>query len=108
MSEPKFTKGPWNTICTEGSCECGLVFGEGGTVFIANAYGPRDVEQCDPVPGREEQIGNQHLIAAAPDLYAALGECLDALNNFGMLYADRLFEQVLAALAKARGEVSDA
>jgi hypothetical protein len=86
--------------------KCGLVFGAGGEVFVAEVFGPDDADKCDPVPHRKGQIGNQHLIAAAPDLYAALDACLDLIHNVGESHTV-LFDQVVNALAKARGEVSD-
>lgn len=46
-----------------------------------------------------EARANTHLIAAAPDMYAALRAFLEAYGS-----TDQLSEQARAALAKARGE----
>lgn len=50
-----------------------------------------------------------HLIAAAPDLYEALAECVDRIDTFygppGSNHIDReLIARARAALAKAREE----
>lgn len=53
------------------------------------------------------QKGNAYLIAAAPDLYEALSAALARLHsatNNNDEGADRLYEQALAALNRARGE----
>ena len=106
MSETKWTPGPWEVV-RHGS--------------IAEYLGPRvcrngnisdDIKLCGNrwVEGAwkddPEAHANMHLIAAAPDLYAAL-ERME--RHFRMLSPDMdapgsVFAQAIAALSKARGE----
>lgn len=53
-------------------------------------------------PDEQEQLANAHLIAAAPDLYAALDGLLGLLDA-GSLYEPQAYA-ARAALAKARGQ----
>lgn len=91
--ETKFTKGPWVAM------ENGWVEAGGGhPVCMINDSG---------LSGStfKEDIPNAHLIAAAPDLYEALVDMVDAveyLMNDGEGNKETL--AALAALAKARGE----
>lgn len=83
--------------------------------------GPWMIKQCDP-DGRVHEIrsangwltadvydeealkpGNANLIAAAPDLYAALSEWLE-IAEANKQYLGATGRRVRAALAKARGE----
>ena len=88
MSE--FTPGPWE------------VFNEG--------LGSYKVSKCDAWLGsstlrtNEENIANANLIAAAPELYAALERVLNQSWD-GPIDAEHYArKQAAAALAKARGE----
>lgn len=68
---------------------------------IVNAAEP--VRQLSP----EEQKKCAHLIAAAPDLLAALEACLPDLKHYAATHGpgpDRRLEQARAAIAKAKGE----
>lgn len=96
MSNTKFTPGPWVADTTDPSDVVVWAVPDPSDKFIAN-IGQR-VQQvqvafdCD--------IANAHLIAAAPDLYAALEMAqlwLDVDGRFDM-------QGINAALAKARGE----
>lgn len=49
------------------------------------------------------RIANAHLITAAPELYEALDGLVHVFRDSGM-YDEEVFEDALAALAKARGE----
>lgn len=53
-----------------------------------------------------EKRANAHLIAAAPDLYAALESVQRCAEGSGPFEIADLNRQVLAALAKARGETA--
>ena len=76
MSETKFTPGPWslphfaNPDC---ECKCGYVLVEGYCGAVAKVYYSQDraLGHGDNPPFYEA-CANAHLIAAAPDLYAAL------------------------------------
>ena len=93
--QPKWTKGPWPIKPTGDFKRIvigdGLVDGPGG-YEVAEVYS----DDCD----RDEAMANAHLIAAAPDLYAALEMAqlwLSVDGRFDM-------QGINAALAKARGE----
>jgi len=89
--ETKWTLGPWRYDRTNGSPTTGQHMIAGGKPgYLAEA---RD---C----GSGDVIANAHLIAAAPDLYAALEMAqlwLSVDGRFDM-------QGINAALAKARGE----
>lgn len=111
MSETKFTKGEWSLphFADEAvDCNCGSVLSEGyfgaiATVHIDNgkcvSQGGND---CPPL---EEAKANAHLIAAAPDLYAALEALQRRIVEADLWHGqeDEL-SAASAALAKARGE----
>jgi hypothetical protein len=97
MSEPKFTPGPWN---------CKGVHQDGCAVYVdvGTEPGLGDVAVLYRMGRHDEQLlANARLIAAAPDLYAALRElrnawCLNAcdaaspdegLNHLPECYAAR-------------------
>ena len=82
----KHTPGPW-VIDNDN-----VIYQEGTSEPIASA-----------APTADEKA-NAALIAAAPDLLAALESCSDALNTeAGGLYKARI-DQARAAIAKAKGE----
>jgi len=85
MNEPKFTPGPW-TSSENGTIDAGK--GSVGDVW------PFDV-------GREEMKSNAHLIAAAPDLYAALEELILAGQSFDIERTCAAIGQAHTALDKA-------
>lgn len=111
MSETLFTPGPWTVgklvVCQEESSNCWHTFsyqrdifpplGEAGPVAIVS----------------HEDAADAHLIAAAPDLYAALERFVSAaeswhnFHNHTDIQCDSLcacIEPGKAALAKAHGE----
>lgn len=121
MTEPKFTPGPWHpphfgdpTV----RCDCRSIVDEGyagGIALICVDNGIISIaDGGNDAPPREEAIANGHLIAAAPDLYAALaalllwlegGESDPATTGEGEMA--KMAELQLtgeAVLAKARGE----
>jgi hypothetical protein len=76
MSEPRFTPGPWslphfaNPDC---KCKCGYVLVDGYCGAVAKVYYSQDRElEHGDNPPFDEACANANLIAAAPDLYAAL------------------------------------
>lgn len=108
MSETKFTPGPWLTAWSDTHA------GQ-----IATIHGIRDelghvcwAEIWSPIwPESPTQSANAHLIAAAPDLYAALSNFVEGweTGDGGPVTVERIAEahkQACAALAKARGESS--
>lgn len=94
-----FTPGPWIVRCND------IVYsiGDNGGRFIA------DCERTDkskrPAPPCEEDQANAYLIAAAPELLAAL-EALISMTADDSDAPDRVsvFRQSAAAIAKAKGE----
>ena len=111
--QPKWTKGPWPIKPTGDFKRIvigdGLVDGPGG-YEVAEVYS----DDCD----RDEAMANAHLIAAAPDLYAALDDLLAAYAEpdqqiccgghgcgcRGASVRDLAEHRARAALAKARGQ----
>lgn len=84
------TPGPWQA-CKDGACTCGQVWSIPGDmpVFSALENGKRQIvglacNEWGDAPdliygavGKEQQVANARLIAAAPDLLAALKELHD-------------------------------
>lgn len=110
MSETRFTPGPWE--CKQVPTSSGRAFRIGKDAMLEP--GPRGccIIYDDYGHGTNERSANAALIAAAPDLYAALDELLDSfvedLMEVGYSEADLVdYETVVkarAAIAKARGE----
>ena len=93
MSDTKFTPGPWRYDRTNGSPTTGEHMIAGAKPgYLA------EVRDC----GSGDVRANTHLIAAAPDLYAALDGLLGLLDA-GSLYEPQAYA-ARAALAKARGQ----
>jgi len=109
----KFTPGPW-TVCnvTDVFTEIG---GENRAGIKADSNDGWQIADCNVgitfVGGEEcelslaEKRANAHLIAAAPELYAALKRLTEYGNVFRYRIGERNpYEQAVAALRKARGE----
>lgn len=88
--KPSFVNGPW--AYERDTMEPYVV---SGSVRIATCEGR----------GRES-IANAHLIAAAPEMYDMLAECMCALANpdFSGEHRTRLINYIQDTLKKARGE----
>lgn len=86
MNAPKFTPGPWRLHV------------DGVAVFGSNGEQVIDATVCSPNLTQEEIRMNARLIAAAPDMYAALDACMREGRN------PDTYEAGERALAKARGE----
>jgi hypothetical protein len=106
MSEPKFTKGPWRLDNDGDVCEA-------SGITIAFPQKPDPDPELDLLP-IVEMDANAHLIAAAPDLYEALDTLTCVVGLTAIKYPGQLavlqeaVDGARVALAKARGEVSDA
>lgn len=90
MSAPRFTPGPWRVVVTDDGGS--MVHGE--STAIATVWG-------------RDSGPNAHLIAAAPQLYAALAEAMGLLVSFENNddpSAEAIVDRARAALAKARGD----
>ena len=97
--QPKWTKGPWALLVEQSyrpECTVATIEQAGEDLpyrgMIARL---QSAEHIDGIDGAE-LTANAHLIAAAPDLYAAL---VHAQQN--MPHPDQMIDE---ALAKARGE----
>jgi hypothetical protein len=73
MSEKKFTPGPWKASGLE-------VFSTGSFRLSTTSAGSPRICVADNRIGKGD--ADAHLIAAAPDMYDALEELLDALDAF--------------------------
>lgn len=104
MNEPvRHTPGPWHPghLGSDGKCQCRSVCDEGYaggicTVHVGNGLPIGD--GGNDAPPRDEAVANMYLIAAAPDLLAAL-EAVMAEWREG--YGLQCVDQVRAAIAKA-------
>ena len=99
--QPKWTPGPWRYDRTNGSPTTGEHMIAGAKPgYLA------EVRDC----GSGDVRANAHLIAAAPDLYAALDNLETAATGAGVPHQQerKLLHECItaarAALAKARGE----
>jgi uncharacterized membrane protein len=88
-----YTPGPW--VVYDDSND-----GKTNRIEIA-ALGKTIARIYQSVP--EKDLPNAHLISAAPDLYEALQEIVDATDT-GWEHLDEMFTRARAALKKARGE----
>ena len=123
--QPKWTKGPWFIVTPTQGFEVCTIHGverqptEDGLgqtwVYIRPESLVRDGEWH--WPDEAECTANAHLIAAAPDLYAALDAAYDFIadqygdaeaqaleGEFVSKEARAIWETICAALAKARGQ----
>ncbi|WP_182356537.1 hypothetical protein [Komagataeibacter europaeus] len=115
MSEVKFTPGPWKRV-SDAQGTCGLMDPQQSGVAVAwfsNTFHPSNgyVGEKEHERGRPQREANVNLIAAAPDMYAALVDfieyerLMDAdRHTTGMLKYAGMREKIIKALAKARGE----
>ena len=100
-AEPKWTPGPW--FVTEDRNTWGWVEVDGPSINVSGPTKATDLTPDDKVI----RIAEAHLIAAAPDLYAALKSLVDAMDSPKTLRIDLLLARLgfaRIALAKARGE----
>ncbi len=107
MSAPKFTAGPWKRAHSHPDpvTRASVAYINGGhriaPLEIASVYG------C----GNAEQAANADLIAAAPELYAALSALLNFENadsRADMLTDVRLHEEREATVGRARAALAKA
>lgn len=106
MTDTKFTPGPWRVGDDDSLQQNGDLPILRDKTLIALTYSRRPLQSG----GEEETRANAHLIAAAPELYAALKEAryeLSVINAEGGMgdYSEQL-SKFESTLAKARGEWS--
>jgi hypothetical protein len=92
MSETKWTPGPWRLN------EWNHVVGPNGKEIRCTG-----LSLAGGNIGMDEPEANDRLIAAAPDLYAALADIVDVMDRLGGVQSERM-NRARRALARARGE----
>lgn len=107
MSDTKHTPGPWKYTQTKTGCDYGIS-APGCSNVLAEVYEEfigRGV--YEPLEAR----ANARLIAAAPELLAALEKCMEYIPGSevrswppGFRLKDAAVRAALAAIAKARGK----
>ena len=98
-SETKWTPGPWHWDAGDVGVEPGVLY--------ADIYTDDEAVIAMFNINLKEGTANARLIAAAPDLYAALERTLSWLTSYqgsGSMADHGPYNQARAALAKARGE----
>jgi hypothetical protein len=100
MSETKFTPKPWTLADVERGK---MVLGGAGRSYVASVTIEQIGGGAIAAAMEPQRLANADLIAAAPDLYAALTELL--FDAFEDAHPDSV-KAARAALAKARGETS--
>ena len=97
MSDTKFTPGPWG------------VWTVGGKLTVTDNANVNHLAYV--VKEQPTALANAHLIAAAPDMFAALEDMLSGWDYIRMEHGDlpgvgwdRCEDAARAALAKARGQ----
>lgn len=98
MAETKWTSGEWQIGVLRA-----IIDKSGSSICYAELMHEND-ERVDMPYAVGETLANMHIIAAAPELYAALEEAAGNLILSGFLERDALMQKIRAALAKARGE----
>tara|TARA_R110000782_G_scaffold240659_2_gene327081 strand:+ start:55 stop:336 length:282 start_codon:yes stop_codon:yes gene_type:complete len=93
MSDTKFTQGEWFPCF--GSYEVAVLNGKGFIETLITDTGPQSI------PNDDEAMANQHLIAAAPDMYNAMYEFIGSACDDDIESAREIF---IGILKKARGE----
>ena len=111
-SKTKFTPGPWRVVTDHPTNAAVHIYAEcegWHSDDLATLYGPYEGEEDENGvwPLGETRMANANLIAAAPDLYAALDDLWTWVENWQPEFMDDPeFERSMYenALAKARGE----
>lgn len=103
--QPKWTPGPWAMETVRTSCgTCHRIGPFPRPAYASKPEGWACVyDDYPPGVGSPDLLANSHLIAAAPDLYAAGQAIIDQMDAL-LLPDDALSAALRAALAKARGQ----
>jgi len=111
MEELKATPGPWEVFGDYDAVDCPGIESTLGSIVV---HGQEGELMGIGGRGKDEAFANARLIAAVPDLYTALESARKALRQYAVFLERRSAEdypagldaekQVIAALAKARGE----
>lgn len=108
-TKTQHTPGPWYHSCDEGNDPGHCNVNAGPDEFMPDGYMIATVEEVDDGTHDEQREANARLIAAAPELLAALEDARDAIASLpdfdGRKFGRTLHvEQIDAAIRKARGE----
>ena len=103
-NETKWTPGPW-VAYENAEDKCFYVAQQDGAPYTPD-YSDVCGLECRTWSGERTivQQANAHLIAAAPDLYEALGQAVTSMQDNGYSNSHVAVRAARAALAKARGE----
>lgn len=101
-NETKYTPTPWE-LCPAKRPNAYHITSESRHWSVACSLETVGCSNPDKDIPDQEALANAHLIAAAPELYEALAELLDAIG--GRESTDIFCKSAVAALAKARGEL---
>lgn len=103
----KWTPGPWrvekDTTLVWGNCNPEDASSWGMGFPVARSV-TRSFTVWAQQPDDDEAVANAHLIAAAPDLYAALEAAVWRMRQYDYQAMQATLQEADAALAKARGE----
>lgn len=94
----KHTSGPW---AINGPARAPYIVGAGGRVYVAGIESKTCPDRHKLLSPRDAADANARLIAAAPDLLAALKALIPCVDRDDELFVDEL-TQARAAVAKAR------
>lgn len=101
----KHTPGPWRTCsASNGRCQCGLIWSVPADVVVAQLSNDED----SPQRTSDEGAANAALIAAAPDMLAALDESFSILRLLDPLDSPGGSEKLSAAIANAAAALARA
>lgn len=100
MTKAQHTQGPWKV---------GAITSKGNNIQIRAQKLNTEFEICPAVLGGwgtsvEENKYNAHLIAAAPDLLAALEQAITSMQDSGYSNDHVSVKSARAAIAKAKGQ----
>ena len=103
--QPKWTQGPWTPVIRQGmgsaaDCTVATIMPEGP--YRGDVTRLQSAEHINGI-AKDELVANAHLIAAAPDLYAAL-EAIRDNEVVRAICPSPLWGKMADAMIKARGE----
>jgi hypothetical protein len=114
----KHTPGPWrpgHLVNDDHSCDCRHIFGNDDRMgCVAEVMVGKDDDQFKAeYPDRDEAKANMHLIAAAPDMLAALQNAKGFLDtpisrrrNAGDSFYSETVKSINEAISRAEGKAS--
>ena len=108
MPEPEYTQGPWGPMGNPYQTPEELWTPNKGTLEVSPGLTIGSVHHTEPICRvfgyLLPVVPNAHLIAAAPDMEKVLDAINDGVEGDNISMPEWLWNDVHAALAKARGE----